>query len=46
MTMTVAAMAIIKTTATTPPMIATEPSELDDGVAIDGPTGAAIQMQY
>ena len=46
MTMTVAAMAIIKTTATTPPMIATELSEFDDGVAIDGPTGNEIQIQY
>ena len=45
--MMVAAMTIIRTitTATTPPMIATELSlsELDEGAAIDGPTGTAIQ---
>ena len=43
MTMMAAAMAKMRTTATTPPMIATELSELDDGAAIDGPTGTAIQ---
>ena len=39
----VAAMTMMITTATTAPMIATELSEVDDGAAIDGPTGTAIQ---
>ena len=43
----VATMTIIRTTttATTPLMIATMLSELDDGAAIDGPTGTAGQTQ-
>ena len=40
----VAAMAMMRTTATTPPMMATELSELDEGAVIDGPTGTAIHM--